>query len=124
MRAKDLLLCAPASTPDERLNWAPWPTARTPLQQGAHAAWAIQSIAAMLVGRTFGASSTAQADASFREADKQLATREEVLSLLEDSSAAYLQRLDALTPELLAGTIRVTVWFGPRAARSRAEFRA
>ena len=38
LQAKERLCQALAATPDDRLNWAPSATARTPIQQTAHAA--------------------------------------------------------------------------------------
>ncbi|PQV64130.1 DinB superfamily protein [Abditibacterium utsteinense] len=107
LQAKALLSQALASTPDERLNWAPSPTARTPIQLAAHAAGAIKSIHEMLDGRTFEANTTAEADQSFREWESQFTTREPVLTLLEENSAAYLQWLQNLTPEALDASIEL-----------------
>ena len=104
-RAKQELLTALSSTPDERLDWSPSPSARTPLQQVAHAASALKSIHEMLNGHTFGVNSTDSADESFREHDAQFTSREEVVHLLEENSAAYERFLDALAPESLGRTI-------------------
>lgn len=106
-RAKQQLLTAFASTPDDRLSWSPSPTARTPLQVAAHAASALKSIHEMLDGRPFGANTTANADQSFREHDEQFSSREQVLHLLEENSAAYERWLAALSPEALEGTIEL-----------------
>lgn len=111
-RAKNQLLTALSSTPDDRINWSPSATARTPLQQVAHAAWAIASIHEMLNGRTFQASSTAEADKSFRAWEEQFTARESVLELLEANSAAYEQFLEALTPEALNATIELPLGSG------------
>ena len=107
LRAKELLCRAFSTTPDERINWSPSATARTPLQQVAHTAWALGSIHEILNGRTFQANSTAEADTSFREWERQFTTREAVLQLLERNSAQYVGWLDALTPEALTATVEL-----------------
>lgn len=106
-QAKDALSRALAATPDERLNWSPSATARTPLHQAAHAAKAIRQICELLEGRPFPSNSTAEFDASLRAWEEQFTAREPVLALLESNSAAYLQWLDALTPEALEGSIEL-----------------
>lgn len=109
-QAKAGLLHALATTPDERLNWSPSPTARTIIQQVAHAAWAIKSINGTLDGRTYQAENTAAAEASFREWEQQFSTREQVHALLEANSSAYEAWLDALDPARLSDN--VTMPFG------------
>ena len=104
-QAKTQLLTALAATPDDKLNWAPSETARTPLHQAAHAAGALKYIHEMLNGRPFGASSTAEADQFFREWEQQFTTREPVLQLIEENSAAYKQFLETLTAESLDAAI-------------------
>lgn len=108
--AKGGLLRALATTPDDRLSWAPSATARSVIQQVAHAAWAITSITETLDGRTFQAESTAAAEASFREWERQFSGREEVEALFIENSAAYEAWLDSLAPERLDET--VTMPFG------------
>src|SRR5207253_4309919 len=51
LRAKQLISRALATTPDDRINWSPSPSARTPIQQVAHAARAVNSINGFLDGR-------------------------------------------------------------------------
>jgi len=112
LQAKEQLSRALSTTPDERINWSPCATARTPVQQVAHAANAIKSIHEMLCGRTFQAKTTAEADKSFREWEQQFTTREPVIQLLEENSAAYVQWLDALAPEDLTGTVEAPFGLG------------
>ncbi len=111
VRAKERMARALATTPDDKLNWSPSPTARTPLQQVAHGAGAIAGIQGMLTGKPFPFANTAEFDAALRSDEKEYSTREQVLSLLEQNSAEYLAWLDKLTPEQLASTFQVP--FGP-----------
>jgi hypothetical protein len=110
LRAKARLAHALATTPDDRIDWSPSPTSRTPLQQVAHAAVAIHNIQETLSGRTFAVPTPEEADRGFREEERQYKTREQVLDLLERHGAAYVAWLDALTPEQLATP--VTMPFG------------
>ncbi len=50
VRAKEDLARAFATTPEDRINWSPSPTARTPVQIVAHAAEAIRNIHNFLNG--------------------------------------------------------------------------
>ncbi|MBX3117594.1 MAG: DinB family protein [Fimbriimonadaceae bacterium] len=105
LRAKAGIERALATTPDDRINWSPAPTARTPIQLVAHAAWAVQSMHGMLQGQTFAVPTTAQADREFREWEKPFSTREEVLKLLEENSLAFLNWLENVGEWELDSTI-------------------
>ena len=111
VRARDRMARALASTRDDRINWSPSSTARTPLQEVAHAAMAISGIQGMLAGAPFPYGGPDEFDAALRLAEKEFTTRAQVLSLLERNTADYLAWLDALTPELLASTVHPP--FGP-----------
>ena len=120
-RAKRMLLTAFEATPDDKLNWSPTPSARTPLHLVAHAADAVKNVHEMLQGRTFEANTPAEADKSFREWEQQFTAREPVLALWEENSAAYEAWLAALTPDALDGTIELPFGSG-RACLSEALF--
>ena len=105
LRAKERLARALATTPDERIHWSPSPTARTPLQQVAHCAMSIAGIHGMLVGKPFPYAGIAEFDTALRAAEREFTTREQVLGLLEQTSAEYLTWLEALTPEQFASTV-------------------
>jgi len=106
----ELLAHALATTPDDRLNWAPSATARTPIQLVAHSASAVKAIHSMLAGNTVEFGNPVEADRGFREWERRFDTREQVLRLLEESSAAYIAWLDTLTPDHLQDT--ATLPFG------------
>ncbi|MDQ2686313.1 MAG: DinB family protein [Armatimonadota bacterium] len=99
LRAKQGLIHALDTTPDNRINWSPSPSSRTPIQQIAHAAWAVQSIHGTLDGRMFATETMEQADKEFREWEQQFSAREDVLNLLEQNCSNYTIWLDGLTPE-------------------------
>jgi hypothetical protein len=105
--ATEQIAHALATTPDERIHWSPSPTARTPLQQVAHAGMAIPGIQGMLEGKPFPYSSVSELDAVSRKAEKEFATREQVLSLLQQSKTEYLAWLDSVTPEMLSATLQL-----------------
>ena len=111
VRAKERMAHTLETTPDDKLNWSPSSTARTSVQQVAHAANAMPSIQGMLTGKPFPYAGIAECDAAMRAEEKKFTTREQVLSLLEQNTAAYLTWLDALTPEQLASTVQMP--FGP-----------
>jgi len=106
LRAKARMTHALATTPDDRINWAPSSTARTPLQQVAHGAGAISGIQGMLNGKPFPFAGMAEFDTVLRAEEKEFTTREQALGLLEQNSAEYLKWLDGLTPEQLASTVQ------------------
>ena len=110
-RTKERAVRALATTSEDRINWSPSPTARTPIQLVAHGAMVISGIQGMLTGQPFPYSGAAEFDTALRAAEKEFTTREQVLSLLEQNSAGYFTWLDALTPEQLASTVQMP--FGP-----------
>lgn len=112
LRSKERLSSALSTTPDDRINWSPSPTARTPIQQVAHAAQVLEGMQIMLNGGTFPIETSAEADKVFLEQEKPFTTRESVLHLLEQNSATYLQWLDSLTPEALTATVTLPFGFG------------
>ncbi|MBA3726802.1 MAG: DinB family protein, partial [Armatimonadetes bacterium] len=61
-RAMDELLQNFAKMPDDRVNWSPAPTARTPVEIVAHCAEAIGHLTEMMHGQPFGSPRTAEAD--------------------------------------------------------------
>ena len=118
IRAKDDLARALATTPDDRINWSPSPTSRTPVQIVAHAAAAVKNIHNFLTGQPFGFDNAADADRSFREWEQRFTTREQVNSLLDQSSGAFVAWLDTVTQEQLAEMIELPFGLGsaPRSA--------
>lgn len=110
-RAKERIARDLATTPDERINWSPSSTCRTPIQQVAHAAMSIPGIQGMLIGKPFPFSSIDAMDSELRALEQPYTTREQVTELLDKNSADYLAWLDSLTPEQVASTVELP--FGP-----------
>jgi hypothetical protein len=88
-----------AAVPDDKLDWSPSPTARTPLWLVGHCGAASSAIAALLRGEPLPLpGDTADAAALIRAAGQGVATRAEALSLLDASTAEVLAALDSVTP--------------------------
>jgi hypothetical protein len=115
-RAKERIARALATTPEDRINWSPASSARTPLQQVAHSAMATTGIRDMILGEPFPYADIAEADAAWRAAEKEFNCREQALGLLEQSSAEYLAWLDTLTADQLASTLQLPFGTFPMAA--------
>ncbi len=122
LRAKERLARVLANTADDKLNWSPSSTARTPLHQAAHAADALRNIHNFLDGRPFEVGSPAEADKGFRQWERQFSTREAVVDLLETNSAAYLSWLDTLSPNRLDSMIELPFGLGPAPLRVALTF--
>jgi hypothetical protein len=112
LRAKARLARTLETTPDERINWSPSPTARTPIQQVAHAAASVKSMHEMWDGRPFGIKTTEEADRFFRENERKFTTRDQVLEFLEKNSADYIAWLESLPPERLEQLVEAPFGLG------------
>lgn len=110
LQAKGGLLHALSTTADDRLDWSPSPTARSPLHQVVHAARSIGNIHGFLDGRPFDVPTPEEADRGFREFERTITRRDEAVSLLESYADAFVAWLDALAPERLGAM--VTTPFG------------
>jgi len=112
MEAKDGLVQALATTPDDRVDWSPSATARSPLRVAGHAAIALGSMLGNLKGDTFAIPNSEGAERFFRESDARFKSREEVLDLLDANSQAYLSWLDELTEERLNSPMELPFGMG------------
>lgn len=95
-QARDELLKNFAKMPEERVNWSPAPTARTPVEIVAHCAEAIGHLTEMMRGQPFGSPRTAEADQTFRENEKSFTSREQALAAFDKSSGNFLALLEGL----------------------------
>jgi len=86
-------------TPEDRLNWSPSATSRTPIQLVAHSAHAVFNIHEMLDGRPFAVQTTAEAEVFFKEWESAFTSREQVLAELDKNCSNYTAWLDGLTEE-------------------------
>jgi hypothetical protein len=94
-QAKQGLLLALDTTAEERLDWKPSETARSPVEVAAHAAIAIESMLGNLRGDTFALATPQEADRYFLEKEKG-ARRGWVVEVLERNSEMYYLWLDYL----------------------------
>ena len=101
-----------SKVPDDRLNWAPSATARTPLAIFAHCGFSLGFIGRTLEGTPYPAPTMEQADAEFLEMEKTVLTRERALQLWEDSLAKYVAILQELREEDLASTVTLPFSLG------------
>jgi len=115
LRAKGRLEIDINNTPDDKIDWAPSSTARTPIQIVAHGAMGTQLLNEWLAGKPFPFADLTEMDASFRKADKEYKTREQALNLLEQTSSAYVSWLESLTPEQVSSTIEMPFGATPMA---------
>ncbi|HEY3330264.1 MAG TPA: DinB family protein [Capsulimonadaceae bacterium] len=100
-RAQARIIRDITATPDDKLNWSPSATARTPVQIVAHAALGTQGIGGLLAGKPFPFANMAELDKASREMEKTYTSREAVIELAESTGAAFLAWLDSVTPEQL-----------------------
>jgi len=89
--------------PDDKLGFTPSPTARTPLHLVGHCGMANMAFATVIRGEdlpVFG--SPEEAAEQVRNAGREIASREEAVRLVEESTAAVLAALDGVTPDQLS----------------------
>jgi len=99
-------------TPDDRLDWSPASTARTPLAQVAHAANSIHHIHTAMMGTRYATPTMAEADVEFLEMERGIATREEALALLDKNSKTYIDWLDQLSEDRLTDMVPLPFGLG------------
>jgi len=126
--SRDRMLGLLKDTPDDKLNWSPSPTARTPLAIVTHSARSLHHITEMLKGRPFGVSTTAVADEGFRQEEQEFTSRDKVVEIFEENAKAYVDWIDTLTEEGLNDPITFpfglgtgTVSYGMNAAARHTE---
>jgi len=91
-----------ATTPDDRINWSPTPTARTPVEVVAHVATVISTFHQTMMGAPFPDIQMENFDAILRRQEAQYKTRESAMTLFEKNREAYAEWLGQLSPETLA----------------------
>ena len=98
-----------AETPEDKLHWSPSPTSRTPLEIGYHCADVIAALHGSMSGLDpMPPTNPAQMDAYCREQEKPQRSREEVVKLIQDNSAAYAAWLEGIPEGKLA-----EIWNSP-----------
>jgi hypothetical protein len=116
LRAKDRLTKSLDSTPDDKINWSPSATCRTPIELVAHSALSIQGMQSWLDGQPFPFSSMEELDDFSRKKEMEFTTREQVKQLLDQNTNSFLAWLDSLSPEKVASTFESPMGAFPMAA--------
>ncbi len=102
-RAKDGIARALAATPDDKINWSPSATARTPLQLVYHAGHGTAGMVGFFSGEMGeGGFDPAAIDDMCRAAEAGATSREAALEQLEKGAATYHAWVDGLTEEQFA----------------------
>ena len=105
-QAKDQLVRVLGNTPDDRINWSPAETARTPIQIVAHCAFSLGFISDMLIGTPYPAKTMAEADAEFWQMEAAYTTRGDVLDLLDVNFHKMVNTLHAIKPGQLDDPVK------------------
>ncbi|MBS1709866.1 MAG: DinB family protein [Armatimonadetes bacterium] len=102
-RAKARMVNALNSTPDEKINWSPSPTSRTPVEIVVHSALGTSGLQGWIAaGMPAEGFDPVAIDAGSREAESKVKTREEAFAMLDDASTKFHGWLDSLTEDDLA----------------------
>lgn len=112
LQAKGGLLHALETTPDDRINWSPSETARSPLHIAAHAAIGGRAMLGNLKGDTFAIPTTEEAHRHFRATEMEYSSRDQVERLWESLVQDYFTWLDQLTPERLESMMALPFGLG------------
>ncbi len=92
--------------PDDRLNWTPTPTAKSPMRVAAHTALYAGRFAAMIRDRNVGQVDNLEEWIAQREAEEvALVSRTEMEEAFRRGTDEVLAALDSLSPEEIEGTI-------------------
>lgn len=95
---KTFLLNTFKYVPDEKLNWAPAPTSRSPLRIVAHCAVSNYGLAGVLRGEEITASNFKELEALMSPEEEKITTREQAVQAIEDSANVAKQAIAAVDP--------------------------
>jgi hypothetical protein len=104
-RARDRVKRALETTPDDRINWSPAPSARTPIHQVVHSALAIDGMRQWFSGTPFPFANITELDEYSRNEEVKFSSRDEALRLFDKNSDEFTAWLDSLTPEQLQSEV-------------------
>lgn len=90
---------------DDRLNWTPAATAKTPLQIAAHAACTAGNFALLYRDGKFPPVEAGKFMEYMKQAESVVTTREQAVELLKKNTADLVAALDTMTPEKIALTV-------------------
>jgi hypothetical protein len=104
-KAKNDLLYTFSFVPDDKLTWSPDPGARNAIQQVAHCGLANEAFTLGIRGQdVLFPPHVTDIRAFLREGEAGITSREQAVKLIEDSTAAAVAAIEALTPELYEAT--------------------
>lgn len=98
--------------PDDRLNWSPSSTARTPLQIVAHCGFSLGFITTMLNGTPYPTPTMAEADAEFLAMESTIKTREEALARWALGLDAFVAHLEQIKDDDLDKMVKLPFGMG------------
>lgn len=92
--------------PDDRLNWSPTPTSKSPIRVAAHAALYAGRFAKMIEERKLPAVDNLEEWLEQRNAEEiALTSRTEMEAAFREGTERVLAAIDSLTPEEIASTL-------------------
>ncbi len=116
-QSRDQLLRAFANTLDDRVNWSPSPSARSPVQLVAHCAYSLGFIREMFEGTPYPGTMV-EADAEHMDRERRISTREQALALLDEQFKRHIAFIESVTPEQLDRMITLPFSLGEMPLRS------
>jgi len=124
LRAKNRLTYLLEVTPNDRINWSPSATSRSPIALIVHSASALEGIQGMLMGKPFPSDSLEDFDKEMRASELGFKTRESAVELLEKNSKAYCDWLDTLDDDKLNELRNFPFGMGEKPVKSGLPFPA
>ncbi|HEY3284483.1 MAG TPA: DinB family protein [Armatimonadota bacterium] len=103
--ARDRLITAITHVPDDKLGYTPSPTAKSALGIAAHAANSNGYLARMMRGEPMPNVPREELMEMAAKADAALATRDQVIARLKESTEEVVSAIKSLTPEQLQGDV-------------------
>jgi hypothetical protein len=100
-RVEKKLISLLNSTPADKLEWSPSPSARSVIALAAHSAMGTTALTGLLKGEPMRFNSTAELDAFLREAEKQFTNLDVVLGMIKQSGEEYFAFLDTLDADTI-----------------------
>ncbi|MEX2243821.1 MAG: DinB family protein [Fimbriimonadaceae bacterium] len=112
VRGMEIFLKTFSHVPDDRLNWAPSPTAKSAIRIAAHTAVYAGHFAKMIRDRRLpSGDEIPEFVARIEAAERALTTRTEIESLFRKNTDEVLAALDSLTPEAIGTPLDSSLWF-------------
>ncbi|MBS1725669.1 MAG: DinB family protein [Armatimonadetes bacterium] len=124
VRAKNGLLNIFAHTPDDRVNWSPAKTARTPVHLMVHAASAVRNLHHTMMGTPFPVPTPDEAEKYFRDEESHFSTREQALEKFTTACEDFEKWMDGLDAGQLDTEVKMPFNFGQMAIRNIMGFPA